>query len=153
VSVTLTLDPRSGDYIMPFGDDYVRNIAYLRRPHRRASADAGTESKAADSEDSDRLQDEYTNQCLLWIANANSIMVRHLLKLISNLISAGGSQAMEHIGAAKRILRKLMNSEDTSAVFGAMLEGNDILAFYFRLIMQQESPEATDDRHHSASSP
>lgn len=147
--MTLSLDPRSDEYIVPFADDSIRNAQYLSRSHSQFTNDGEGEQKsstrhgAAEAEAGNQLRLEvYTHKCLLWVANANSIVVRYLLKLISNLCTSVGGGSSEHIDAAKQTLRKLIKSEDTSAVFGALLEGDDVLAFYFRLIMQQKSTSA-----------
>ena len=141
--MTVSFDPHSGDFIVPFDDDKIRNSRFIRKKvtgsvshddDDNRSESNGRIRGSASAEEEELLQDEYSNRCLLWTANANSIVVRYLLKLISNLCV--GTRSDEHIDSVKAILRRLTTSDDTSAVFGAMLEGNDILAFYFRLIMQ-----------------
>lgn len=133
--MTATFDPISGDFVTPFNDDVVRNMSFLQRPDCGTSTD-----RKEEHEDSDHH--EYTTKCLLWVANANAIVVRYLMKLLSNLCNGGNAELVD---AVKAVLRKLIKSEDTSAVFGAMLETSDVLAFYFRLIMQQSSTHAPDD--------
>lgn len=145
ISVTVSFDPQSGDFIVPFEDDKIRNSRFIRRIAAVSLSQDDSDSKldsnrirgSVSAEEEEQLQDEYSNRCLLWTANANSIVVRYLLKLISNLCV--GARSDEHVDSVKAVLRRLIKSDDTSAVFGAMLEGNDILAFYFRLIMQHST--------------
>ena len=132
---------------MPFEDDILRNSMFTQKQELVNSVSKTFSDSKDDSvdriEEIDQLQHEYAHRCLLWIANANSIVICYLLKLISNLFSHG--QNKEHIEETKSVLRNLMKGEESSALFGAMLEGNDMLAFYFRVIMKLESPHDNSD--------
>lgn len=144
--LTVMFDRNSGDYVVPFEDDNIRNAIYLRRRRFEGRSSREIDSTKADqgnsNEDKARFQQDYTNQVMLWMANANSIVVRFLLKLLSNMCAGGGSTAQ--IDAVKAGLRKLVKSDDTSAVFGAMLESSDVLAFYFSLIIQQPTASVVE---------